>query len=136
MKCALELKAISTIKKEEIEKKKELERIAKEAEIIANSIILCEDIGKNLELRAEEGKDPVYTFLMYNNHRVDYTRALYANGEPSYYEVGKEFDLKVMAEWFAKYCFKISTETQYLKRYGIGTITAYLVKIEPDPACF
>jgi hypothetical protein len=136
MKCALELKAISTIKKEEIEKKKELERMAKKAEIIANSILLCEDIGKDLELRAEEGKDPVYSFLMYNNHRVNYTCALYANGEPSYYEIGKEFDLKVMADWFAKYCFKISTEPQSLKRYGIGTIRGYLVTIEPDPACF
>lgn len=136
MKCAMELMMISAVnsverrKEEEERKRKELQ------EICENTIAYCNELGNTIETLADEGRQPKVIFYITNDdHILTSTYRDYADHRLSY-RGGKKIDLDIMAEWFAKFCFRVEKEEFWYYRYGCGQNKGYKVIISPSPECF
>ena len=143
MKCALELQAIATARSEEKRRLKEKAEAERQAQIYSQTIEYCEQIGKKLEEKAEDGRVPDVHFYFrpeYGNPNQGCalkqdSRSLYADKRTTHSLDGNTFDLSVMAEWFKHYCFVLRYSETGTWAYGAGLTTAYLVTIKPSPEC-
>lgn len=138
MKCALELVATAAVRANEIAEEK---RIAAEQEMRqrrAYTEKLCEEIGAEMERMASKGKQPAFTFFCDEEDggkQLKETRSDYADKRLSYFASGEKFSLKMMAQYFDKYCFQVSYCPKWVWRYGFGEVKAYQIKILPNPDC-
>jgi hypothetical protein len=137
MKCAMSLMATSAIRARENE---EARRVAKRQEDEARqerTIRLCEQLGEELEQRANEGKTPKIIFCCdkYHYRPLKSTTSEYSDHRVSFIPQGQGIDLKVMRNWFAQFCFELEvTEFPYWY-YGCGRVRGYQIMIKPNPAC-
>lgn len=143
MECALKLQAIAAAKVEE-NRLREVEAEAKRKVNTFNQTMkYCEQIGKKLEEMANAGYTPrVYFLFDYDYYHPNYGFAMeedhrspYADKRTTHHRIGEEFDLEVMKEWFAQYCFTLRYYTTYTWKYGHGSYKIYGVIIEPSPEC-
>ena len=147
MKCAMELMTTAAVRAEELAREKaerakreEEERVKcakREAEAnIKETLILCEKIGAEFEKQANAGeKYLIYTVKCDKYYRPLAEGTKYADGSQSYFTFGKALNLKIMANWFANYCFEIKLYKSSYREYGCGYRDGYEVVITPAPSC-
>ena len=136
MKCAMELVATAAIRAEEIEAEKAREILQRKLAMRADTIALCESIGKKLEAMAQNGKCPIFQFALNAcNYPLCETHSDYADKRLSYRMNGNPIDLEYLSEWFSQYCFETTNTTDWGYHYGSGYIQIIKVKISPSPEC-
>lgn len=147
MKCALDLQLRAEVRAKENAEVEAARKNAEEVARRASTIALCERLGKMLEQKAENGKKPEISFIcdlgryrftewcsLTNCHRLERTYDDYADKRESY--VMKEnINLKLMAEWFGRYCFKLDCCEHQVWIYGLGKCKCSLITISPNPQC-
>ena len=136
MKCALELSVI----KEKAEKQYEIEQAILDencrinhVNIIEKTIEFCENtIGPELEKCALNRRTP--TFTMRGDFEKDRVGNLifyplvrdgryYANGKPSEkMDETNPYDMFTIKNYLESYCFNVSWEDEWYKRYNFGDI--------------
>lgn len=146
MKCAVELEAIMKTNKsfnqlkEEANKKADLlEEEAREARIISDTLILCDDIYEKLENNVKNGINKI-TILMGLNykggiHNVVIERHKYANGKDSYTCLKEEYNLHLLVQTFENYCYNVELKEERHSSYGLGEQTFVRITIKPNPIC-
>ena len=138
MKCALELMATATVRANEIAEEKRLAAEREERQLRAYTEKLCEEIGAEMERMANKGKQPAFTFFCDEENggkRLAETRSHYADKRLSYFATGEKFSLKMMAQYFDKYCFQVAYCPKWVWRYGYGEVRVYQIKVTPKPEC-
>ena len=138
MRCAFDLEMTAKVRAEE-NAKAELLRQQKEAMArTARTIDFCERLGRELEKKAENGEPPIIRFDCENR---DFPRVLvatdkeYADHRTSHNPAGATFDLNLLKEWFAQYCFEVTCRERWTWNYGCGRMSYYWVTISPQPQC-
>lgn len=144
MKCAFELQLIAEVKAAEIAKriakekaeKEERERLAREK----RTLQFCEQLGERLENIAKNGHFPETDFLAMTSGFL----LSKAHSNPvmySYNPYEAQLDFKVLENWFAPYCFKVSYKYEKAITYPENYVHARLerqifrVTITPEPKC-
>ena len=142
MKCALELQAISTAQAEINKAYGEFVTEQERIKTRERTIRCCEKLGKEIELRAKKGEAPRTSFhfdFLYKNeflgNILEETTDDYADGRLSYNTIPGRIDLRVMEEWFDRYCFKVTRHETWVWRYGYGQMKAFWVTISPAKKC-
>lgn len=137
MKCALELLAIQKAKQEEIARAEAIRKEKEEREKRERTLAMCEEFSEELEKLASLGRDPAIQFKCSSDYERVYQRShtRYADEGPEHYCSGK-FDIELMKQYFAEYCFRITETKTSFRTYGCGSWRGYALSIEPDPQCF
>lgn len=146
MKCAVELEAImktnksfNQLKEEANKKANLLEEEAREARIISDTLILCDDIYEELEHNVKNGINKI-TILMGLNHKggihnVKIEKHKYANGEDSYTCLKEEYNLHLLIQTFENYCYNVELKEEKHKTYYLGWKNFLRITIKPNPIC-
>lgn len=138
MRCAFDLQMIAKVKAEENAKAELLRQRKEDMARTARTIEFCEKLGKQLEEMAEKGQTPIIRFDCENSNfpRVLVaTRKEYADHRESHNPIGESFDLNLLVEWFAQYCFEVKYLKSLTWHYGCGQMSYYWVTISPQPQC-
>jgi hypothetical protein len=138
MRCAFDLQMIAKVRAEENAKAELLRQRQEDMARTARTIEFCEKLGRQLEEMAEKGQTPIIRFDCENSNfprLLVSTRNDYADRRTSHRSTGEPFDLNLMKEWFAQYCFEVDCHKSWTWHYGCGQVSYYWVTISPQPQC-
>lgn len=138
MRCAFDLQMTAKVRAEENARAELLRQREEDKARTARTIAFCEKIGRQLEELAEKGETPIVRFdCEYSSfpRLLVATRNEYADRRESHNPTGESFDLNLLVEWFAQYCFEVKCRKCWTWHYGYGQVNYYWVTISPQPQC-
>lgn len=135
MRCAMELQMTAVVRAEEKARAEAVQKQIAKQKLVAKTIQFCEELGKELEKMADNGYQPMTSFVLSDwGRRMVETRCDYVDARLSYRQK-EEVDLDTVKKWFAQYCFKVTEHKMYGWVYGAGECSLWRVTIKPDAEC-